>query len=161
MLFKSKKLDLREVNIIYQIEGSESTFTISHFITDKDEFAISFVKNKYKNVSEYTKQNMLVLSGWKLRMLAKWLTRDFSDWEDDTRFFDPTKSLVLDCNCHSELLATSYNKEDKEIYLEIFNIGAWRWNKKFSSEFYFNANNLSPRSIGESMLKVLKPYEEK
>ena len=37
MLFKkSKKIDLREVSILYQIEGHDSTLTISHFVTDLD-----------------------------------------------------------------------------------------------------------------------------
>ena len=43
---KSKKTDLREVNILYQIEGKNSTLTISHLVTDKDVFSISIVKNK-------------------------------------------------------------------------------------------------------------------
>ncbi len=156
---KSKKTDLREVNILYQIEGKNSTLTISHLVTDKDVFSISIVKNKYKNVAKYTKQDMLIMKGWKLRMLAEWLTRDFSDWESSSEFFDPMKSLVLECDCHSELLVTYYNKEDKEIYLEMFD-NHWNWSKKFSSEFIINSNDVSFCKIGKEILTILKPYIE-
>ncbi len=160
MLFrKSKKTDLREVSILYQIEGQDSTFTISHFATDEDVFSISIVKNKYKNIAKYTKQDMLVMKGWKLRMLAEWLTRDFEDWDDDFEFFDPMKSLVLECDCHSELLATYYNKEDKEAYFEIFN-NHWNWSKKFSSEFAINRCNPAFHEAGKEILAILKPYIE-
>lgn len=157
---KSKKTDLREVNILYQIEGKNSTLTISHLVTDKDVFSISIVKNKYKNVAKYTKQDMLIMKGWKLRMLAEWLTRDFSDWESSSEFFDPMKSLVLECDCHSELLVTYYNKEDKEVYLEMFD-NHWNWSKKFSSEFIINSNDISFCKIGKEILTILKPYIEK
>ena len=156
---KSKKTDLREVTILYQIEGKNSTLTISHLVTDKDVFSISIVKNKYKNVAKYTKQDMLIMKGWKLRMLAEWLTRDFSDWESSSEFFDPMKSLVLECDCHSELLVTYYNKEDKEIYLEMFD-NHWNWSKKFSSEFIINSNDVSFCKIGKEILTILKPYIE-
>lgn len=160
MLFKkSKKIDLREVSILYQIEGHDSTLTISHFATDLNVFSISIVKNKYKNIDKYTKQDMLVMSGWKLRMLAEWLARDFDDWDDSSEFFDPMKSLVLECDCHSELLATYYNKEDLEVYLEIFN-NHWNWSKKFSSEFAINRCNPAFHKVGEEILAVLKPYIE-
>ena len=156
---KSKKTDLREVNILYQIEGKNSTLTISHLVTDKDVFSISIVKNKYKNVAKYTKQDMLIMKGWKLRMLAEWLTRDFSDWESSSEFFDPMKSLVLECDCHSELLVTYYNKEDKEIYLEMFD-NHWNWSKKFSSEFAINRCNPAFHEAGKEILAILKPYIE-
>lgn len=156
---KSKKTDLREVNILYQIEGKNSTLTISHLVTDKDVFSISIVKNKYKNAIKYTKQDMLIMKGWKLRMLAEWLTRDFNDWESSSEFFDPMKSLVLECDCHSELLVTYYNKEDKEVYLEMFD-NHWNWSKKFSSEFIINDNDTSFSKIGKEILTILKPYIE-
>lgn len=160
MLFrKSKKTDLREVSILYQIEGEDSTLTISHFATDKDVFSISIVKNKYRDIDKYTKQDMLIMKGWKLRMLAEWLTRDFGDWEDSSEFFDPMKSLVLECDCHSELLATYYNKEDNEIYLEIFN-NHWNWSKKFSSEFAIKRWDLALYKVGKEILTILKPYIE-
>jgi hypothetical protein len=130
-----KKPDL--IKVICMVIGEKASMFVSHWATDDDIYNVSFVKEKYAHIEKLQKLDTLILDGWKLRDLCKWvLNLKKGEW-DSSEFFSSKDSLVLECNCHNEMLATYYDYESDIIYFEIFD-NYWlkrKYRKKITSEF--------------------------
>lgn len=130
-----KKPDLTE--IVCKITGEKALMFVSHWATDDDVYNVSFVKEKYAHIEKLQKLDTLILDGWKLRDLCKWvLNLKKGEW-DSNDFFSSKGSLVLECNCHNEIFVTFYDYESDIIYFEIFD-NYWlkrKYRKKITSEF--------------------------
>lgn len=130
-----KKPDLTEV--VCKIVGEKASMYVSHWATDDDVYNVSFVKEKYAHIEKLQKLDTLILDGWKLRDLCKWvLNLKKGEW-DSNDYFSSKGSLVLECNCHNEMLITFYDYESDIIYFEIFD-NYWlkrKYRKKITSEF--------------------------
>lgn len=130
-----KKLDL--IKVIRAIIGENASMFVSHRETDDDIYNVSFVKEKYTHIGKLQKLDTLVLSGWKLRDLCNWVLNLKKGKWDSSEFFSSEDSLVLECNCHNEMLVTYYDYESDVIYFEIFD-NYWlkrKYRKKITSEF--------------------------
>ena len=130
-----KKPDLTEV--ICTIIGEKASMFVSHWATDDDIYNVSFVKEKYEHIEKLQKLDTLILSGWKLHYLCNWvLNLEKGEWNSND-YFSSEDSLVLECNCHNEMLITYYDYENDIIYFEIFD-NYWlkrKYRKKITSEF--------------------------
>jgi hypothetical protein len=127
----SDKLDVAQPNVtvgyypVVRVVNGEKRIVFEEFpILDED-------------IEKLQKLDTLVLSGWKLHDLCNWvLNLKKGEW-DSSEFFSSEDSLVLECNCHNEILVTYYDYESDIIYFEIFD-NYWlkrKYRKKITSEF--------------------------
>lgn len=149
-----KKPDLTEVAC--KIIGEKASMFISHWATDDDVYNVSFVKEKYAHIEKLQKLDTLILDGWKLRDLCRWvLNLKKGEW-DSNDFFSSKDSLVLECNCHNEMLITFYDYESDVIYFEIFD-NYWlkrKYRKKITSEFSICREDA--QKLFQLLLNILK-----
>lgn len=133
-----KKASLKDIILVSEIVGDNETIFISRYSEDFDTYRLSIVKDKYAFNEKLQKWDVLVLDGWKLKELAKWVANlKEGDWPSVSHFFDRNASCILECNCSSEMLVTYYDAEADNIYIEIFD-NYWfkrKYHRKLSHTF--------------------------
>ena len=137
-LFKEKN----KPKVVAIISGKDSDMYLSKYDYEDKILNMVFVKKEYDKIKKLHTLDVLVLDREKIKMLFEWaISLDKDTW--GKMFFDPLKSLTIECNCFNEVLVTYYDKADNIIIFEIFD--NW-WNKhkhkkKLSSEFAINLDD--------------------
>lgn len=120
-------------------------------------YNISFVKSKYKNIKKLQTWDVMILRDYDLRRLLKWgIEFDPSKWETD-KFYSQECSILVECDCHNEVMIVYFDKEERLFYFEIYD-NYWckrKYRRKLSSEFA-----VSVKTIKNYFYDILKSLPE-
>lgn len=148
---------MKKINskILAAIPGENAYFFISQ--SSPFLYNISFVKSKYKANRCLQVWDTMVLRGYDLKRLLKWgIEFDFSKWETD-EFYSQENSILIECDCHNEVMIVYFDKKEKLFYFEIYD-NYWykrKHHKKLSSEFV-----ASVKTIKNYFYEILKSLPE-
>ncbi len=143
--------------VIAAIPGENAYFFISQDYPYL--YNISFVKSKYKNTKKLQTWDTMVLREYDLKRLLNWgIEFDSSKWNTN-KFYSQECSILVECDCHNEILVVFFDKKESMFYFEIYD-NYWykrKYRRKLSSELVASVKTI--KNYFYDILKSL-PKEE-